>query len=157
MRCDVMTLGTRIGRELLWEQVPVLGFPQLGFGSSTVLEELCTAAGGGGEATAAAGAMPPKPAAAKGGKEKSKADLAKKQKLVEDKTFGLKNKNKSKNVQKFVQSLTQSVQPNPKQTDAKAALKVRCSFLCAPFSLSLSLVLFFFCSGNFMLCACNAC
>jgi hypothetical protein len=68
--------------------------------------------------------MPPKPAAAKGGKEKSKADLAKKQKLVEDKTFGLKNKNKSKNVQKFVQSLTQSVQPNPKQTDAKAALKV---------------------------------
>ncbi|KAH8950794.1 hypothetical protein BDL97_10G103200 [Sphagnum fallax] len=67
--------------------------------------------------------MPPKPAAAKGGKEKSKADLAKKQKVVEDKTFGLKNKNKSKNVQKFVQSLTQSVQPNPKQTDAKAALK----------------------------------
>jgi hypothetical protein len=74
--------------------------------------------------------MPPKPAAAKGGKEKSKADLAKKQKLVEDKTFGLKNKNKSKNVQKFVQSLTQSVQPNPKQTDAKAALKV---FLVPPF------------------------
>ncbi len=48
-----MTLGTRIGRELIWEQVPVLGFPQLGFGSSTVLEELCTAAGGGGEAEAA--------------------------------------------------------------------------------------------------------
>jgi hypothetical protein len=92
-----------------------------------------------GEEAAVAGAMPPKPAAAKGGKEKSKADLAKKQKVVEDKTFGLKNKNKSKNVQKFVQSLTQSVQPNPKQTDAKAALKVRCSFLVAPFSLSLSL------------------
>ncbi len=36
MRCDVMTLGTRIGRE----QVPVLGFRQLGFGRSTVLEEL---------------------------------------------------------------------------------------------------------------------
>jgi hypothetical protein len=93
--------------------------------------------------------MPPKPAAAKGGKEKSKADLAKKQKVVEDKTFGLKNKNKSKNVQKFVQSLTQSVQPNPKQTDAKAALKVRCSFLCVPpppLSLSLShLVFLLFC------------
>ena len=37
--------------------------------------------------------MPPKAAAkAPGGKEKSKADLAKKQKVVEDKTFGLKNK-----------------------------------------------------------------
>ncbi|CAI0471585.1 unnamed protein product [Linum tenue] len=47
--------------------------------------------------------MPPKQA--------SKADLAKKQKIVEDKTFGLKNKNKSKNVQKYVQSLKQSVQP----------------------------------------------
>ncbi|KAL0426379.1 UNVERIFIED_CONTAM: Zinc finger CCCH domain-containing protein 11 [Sesamum latifolium] len=33
-------------------------------------------------------------------KQQSKADLAKKQKVVEDKTFGLKNKNKSKNVQK---------------------------------------------------------
>jgi hypothetical protein len=84
--------------------------------------------------------MPPKAVVAKG---KSKADLAKKQKLVEDKTFGLKNKNKSKNVQKFVQSLTQSVQPNPKQTDAKAALKVWCSFLCAPFSLSLIHLVFF--------------
>lgn len=44
--------------------------------------------------------MPPK---------QSKADLAKKQKIVEDKTFGLKNKNKSKNVQKYVQSLQQTV------------------------------------------------
>lgn len=70
--------------------------------------------------------MPPK-AAAKGGKEKSKADLAKKQKLVEDKTFGLKNKNKSKNVQKYVQSVQQSVQNVVKpNTDAKAAAKVCC-------------------------------
>ncbi|XP_057535020.1 zinc finger CCCH domain-containing protein 11 [Amaranthus tricolor] len=54
-------------------------------------------------------------------KQQSKADLAKKQKLVEDKTFGLKNKNKSKNVQKYVQNLKQSVQPkiDPKKTDAK--------------------------------------
>ncbi|GMH23108.1 hypothetical protein Nepgr_024951 [Nepenthes gracilis] len=54
-------------------------------------------------------------------KQPSKADLAKKQKVVEDKTFGLKNKNKSKNVQKYVQSLKQSVQPkpDPKKTDAK--------------------------------------
>ncbi|XP_022767430.1 zinc finger CCCH domain-containing protein 11-like isoform X2 [Durio zibethinus] len=49
--------------------------------------------------------MPPKQA--------SKAELAKKQKIVEDKTFGLKNKNKSKNVQKYVQNLKQSVQPKP--------------------------------------------
>lgn len=33
-----------------------------------------------------------------GGKEKLKVDFVKKQKLVEDKIFGLKNKNKSKNV-----------------------------------------------------------
>ena len=69
------------------------------------------------------GAMPPKA----GAKEKSKADLAKKQKLVEDKTFGLKNKNKSKNVQKYVQSLHQSVQnagPKRGAEDPKAAAKV---------------------------------
>lgn len=56
--------------------------------------------------------MPPK---------QSKADIAKKQKVVEDKTFGLKNKNKSKNVQKYVQSLQQNVVPktDPKKLDAK--------------------------------------
>ncbi|RDX66891.1 Zinc finger CCCH domain-containing protein 11 [Mucuna pruriens] len=54
-------------------------------------------------------------------KQQSKADLAKKQKIVEDKTFGLKNKNKSKNVQKYVQNLKQSVQPrsDPSKVDAK--------------------------------------
>ena len=55
-------------------------------------------------------------------KQQPKADLAKKQKQVEDKTFGLKNKNKSKNVQKYVQSLKQSVQPKPDAS--KAAAKV---------------------------------
>ncbi|KAF3662848.1 Zinc finger CCCH domain-containing protein 11 [Capsicum annuum] len=56
--------------------------------------------------------MPPK---------QSKSDIAKKQKIVEDKTFGLKNKNKSKNVQKYVQSLQQNVVPkvDPKKADAK--------------------------------------
>ncbi|KNA10492.1 hypothetical protein SOVF_143560 [Spinacia oleracea] len=56
--------------------------------------------------------MPPK---------QSKADIAKKQKLVEDKTFGLKNKSKSKSVQKYVHSLQSSVQPkiDPKKTEAK--------------------------------------
>ncbi|KAK4281437.1 hypothetical protein QN277_012931 [Acacia crassicarpa] len=54
-------------------------------------------------------------------KQQSKVDLAKKQKIVEDKTFGLKNKNKSKNVQKYVQNLKQSVQPksDPSKTAAK--------------------------------------
>ena len=60
--------------------------------------------------------MPPKKAAP------SKAELAKKQKVVEDKTFGLKNKNKSKNVQKYVQSLHQAVQPKP--DPSKTAAKV---------------------------------
>ncbi|XWS56481.1 hypothetical protein CRYUN_Cryun09bG0089200 [Craigia yunnanensis] len=59
--------------------------------------------------------MPPKQQA------KSKADLAKKQKVVEDKTFGLKNKNKSKNVQKYVQNLQQAVQP--KHDPSKVAAK----------------------------------
>ncbi|PKI32418.1 hypothetical protein CRG98_047181 [Punica granatum] len=54
-------------------------------------------------------------------KQQSKADLAKKQKVVEDKTFGLKNKNKSKNVQKYVQSLHLTVQakPDPSKIAAK--------------------------------------
>lgn len=54
---------------------------------------------------------------------KSKAEVAKKQKIVEDKTFGLKNKNKSKNVQKYVQSLHQSVQPKPDPTKIAAKKK----------------------------------
>ncbi|CAA0842889.1 Zinc finger CCCH domain-containing protein 21 [Striga hermonthica] len=56
-------------------------------------------------------------------KQQSKADLAKKQKVVEDKTFGLKNKNKSKNVQKYVQSLKQSVQPKPEPSKLNAQKK----------------------------------
>lgn len=60
-----------------------------------------------------------------------KVDLTKKQKIVEDKTFGLKNKNKSKNVQKYVQNLKQSVQPRP--DTAKVDAKV-----CVP------LILFYF-------------
>ncbi|RAL45215.1 unnamed protein product [Cuscuta campestris] len=54
-------------------------------------------------------------------KQQAKSDVAKKQKVVEDKTFGLKNKNKSKAVQKYVQALKQNVQPkpDPKKVDAK--------------------------------------
>lgn len=52
----------------------------------------------------------------------SKADVAKKQKVVEDKTFGLKNKNKSKSVQKYVQQVKSSVQPKVDPTKAKVLL-----------------------------------
>ncbi|KAK3023912.1 hypothetical protein RJ639_043455 [Escallonia herrerae] len=56
-------------------------------------------------------------------KQQSKTDVAKKQKQVEDKTFGLKNKNKSKNVQKYVQSLQHSVQPKPDASKLAAKKK----------------------------------
>ncbi|KAL6980421.1 hypothetical protein U1Q18_022062 [Sarracenia purpurea var. burkii] len=56
-------------------------------------------------------------------KQQSKTDLAKKQKIVEDKTFGLKNKNKSKNVQKYVQSIQQSAQPKPDPSKLAAKKK----------------------------------
>lgn len=59
--------------------------------------------------------MPPK---------QSKSEVAKKQKAVEDKTFGLKNKNKSKTVQKYVQSLKQSGQPKPDPTKLQAQVKL---------------------------------
>ncbi|ORM40847.1 Zinc finger CCCH domain-containing protein 21 [Babesia sp. Xinjiang] len=42
-----------------------------------------------------------------------------KQKLVEDKTFGLKNKNKSKTVQKFIKSLQQQVTGKPPASSEK--------------------------------------
>lgn len=74
--------------------------------------------------------MPPK---------QSKADLAKKQKVVEDKTFGLKNKNKSKNVQKYVQALQQNVQP--KLDPSKLAAKVSDCFSHLFFFGKLKLVL----------------
>lgn len=46
----------------------------------------------------------------KGGNDASKkAEQKRKSKIVEDKTFGLKNKNKSKKVQAFIQQTTKSV------------------------------------------------
>ena len=62
-------------------------------------------------------------------KQQSKSELAKKQKVVEDKTFGLKNKNKSKNVQKYVQNLKQSVQPKVDSTKVAAKVRVSSPFL----------------------------
>ncbi|MCO5580272.1 hypothetical protein L7F22_034138 [Adiantum nelumboides] len=69
--------------------------------------------------------MPPKPTPNKAAKEKQKADVAKKVKQVEDKTFGLKNKNKSKNVQKYVNSLQQSVTSKAKRADEDPKLAAK--------------------------------
>lgn len=52
-----------------------------------------------------------------GGGASKKADHKKKTKIIEDKTFGLKNKNKSKKVQSHIQSVTKNVlnSGDPKQ------------------------------------------
>ncbi|EEA07598.1 uncharacterized protein CMU_005210 [Cryptosporidium muris RN66] len=52
--------------------------------------------------------MPPK-GQAKADKGQKKLLEKQKQKLIEDKTFGLKNKNKSKSVQKYIKSITSQV------------------------------------------------
>lgn len=47
----------------------------------------------------------------KGGAKPKKVDQKKVQKIVEDKTFGMKNKNKSKKVQQYINSVkTQTTQ-----------------------------------------------
>jgi hypothetical protein len=46
---------------------------------------------------------------AKGDNTSKKSEQKKKQKILEDKTFGLKNKNKSKKVQQYIESTTKSV------------------------------------------------
>lgn len=75
--------------------------------------------------------MPPK---AKKQQESKKTTMKKKEKIVEDKTFGLKNKNKSKVVQQMVKSIEKSVYQSgdPKQRkleeqrkQAKAEAKLR--------------------------------
>jgi hypothetical protein len=54
--------------------------------------------------------MPPKK---KGGNQPSKKSVEKaKDKIVQDKTFGLKNKNKSAKVQKYVQAVSTQVKGN---------------------------------------------
>lgn len=63
-----------------------------------------------------------------------KAEQKKKQKVIDDKTFGLKNKNKSKKVQQHIQSVTKNVmnsgdrrtrQEEEKRKQHKAAAKAR--------------------------------
>lgn len=55
-----------------------------------------------------------------------KAEQKKKEKIVEDKTFGLKNKNRSAKVQAYVQQVKQSVdQRNPQDRKSQAELLAR--------------------------------
>ena len=90
-------------------------------------------------------------------KQQSKADLAKKQKVVEDKTFGLKNKNKSKNVQKYVQNLKQSVQPKPDASKANAKVWFFLSVIpillhmCVCVCVCVYIYCLYFCSLNWVL------
>jgi len=53
--------------------------------------------------------MPKKKDAGGGGGASKKTEQKKKQKVIEDKTFGLKNKNKSKKVQQHIDSVTKTV------------------------------------------------
>lgn len=55
-----------------------------------------------------------------------KAEQKKKEKIVEDKTFGLKNKNRSAKVQAYVQQVRQSVdQRNPQERKSQAEVAAR--------------------------------
>ncbi|KAI9498933.1 hypothetical protein BDB00DRAFT_797374 [Zychaea mexicana] len=58
--------------------------------------------------------MPPK-------QQKTKGDKKKAQKAADDKTFGMKNKNKSAKVQRYVQQVTHQAQHNASQTDKEKA------------------------------------
>lgn len=68
--------------------------------------------------------MPPKKKKQNNGESK-KAQQKRKEKLVEDKTFGMKNKNKSKKVQAHIQSVTNNVMNtgDPKQRKQEEARK----------------------------------
>jgi hypothetical protein len=63
-------------------------------------------------------------------KVSKKTEQKKKEKIIEDKTFGLKNKNKSKSVQRYIQSVAANVQ-NTGTKQAKA--EVRRPFACDAF------------------------
>lgn len=54
--------------------------------------------------------MPPKKQ-----QQNKKADKAKKEKAAEDKTFGMKNKNKSAKVQRYIQQVNQQTKHNIEQ------------------------------------------
>ncbi|KAI7903242.1 uncharacterized protein BX663DRAFT_507964 [Cokeromyces recurvatus] len=60
--------------------------------------------------------MPPK-------KQQTKNDKKKKEKAVEDKTFGMKNKNKSAKVQRYIQQISNQAKNNAAKTKTTAAEK----------------------------------
>lgn len=62
--------------------------------------------------------MPPKKKDVKSEKGQQKAEVKAKQKVAEDKTFGLKNKNKSRAVQKYIKGVTTAAQPQLKGGDS---------------------------------------
>lgn len=80
--------------------------------------------------------MPPKDKSSKKTIEKEKA------RIVEDKTFGLKNKNKSKKVEKFIKSVQSQVANKgvDKKAEALAAQKKVCNN-----SPSMSVIIRFLC------------
>uniref|UniRef100_A0A6P6Y7A1 Zinc finger CCCH domain-containing protein 15 homolog n=1 Tax=Dermatophagoides pteronyssinus TaxID=6956 RepID=A0A6P6Y7A1_DERPT len=76
------------------------------------------------------------PAKAKNAPSK-KAVEKEKQKIIEDKTFGLKNKNKSKAVQNYIKSVTQQVSGgrcrNEHETKHQAANRNKTDIICKYF------------------------
>ena len=67
--------------------------------------------------------MPPKKKAGPGPSKKSAEKQ--KDKTLEDKTFGLKNKKKSKNVQKFIQEVTKQVKGATTRADRMKELEAK--------------------------------
>lgn len=65
------------------------------------------------------------PKSAKKAQNAPKSSNKKAEKVVSDKTFGLKNKNKSKKVQKYVQSITNAVSGSKEQREAQKAKELR--------------------------------
>ncbi|CAL8468173.1 g7712 [Coccomyxa elongata] len=84
------------------------------------------------------------PKSNKGNKAAEKAKLAQKQKVAEDKTFGLKNKNKSAKVQQFVSTVKKNVDDAAKRVkgpdqkaDKKAAEAARAKELAELFAVAI--------------------
>lgn len=63
--------------------------------------------------------MPPK-------KQQTKKDKQKKEKATEDKTFGMKNKNKSAKVQRFIQQVNTQAKHNAEQRAGPVSLDDVC-------------------------------
>ena len=91
----------------------------------------------------------------KGGAASKKTQQKTNQKIIEDKTFGLKNKNKSQKVQKYVTQVKHQVENgNTKRRDEFGVLKSVVSFqfsIFLPFSFTILLLsALFFLSFKFL-------